>query len=128
MVSSGRQLDQVLAGLKEEHADTKIGVSQSPREMLEHLTDCYMNTVKAAEGKEPEWGSFSAAGKSWADLQKACAESRATAVEIILGTPEDKVGELALNYIIMHDTYHVGQLALVRLQTDPTWDAYSIYE
>jgi uncharacterized damage-inducible protein DinB len=128
MASSGRQLDQVLAGMKEEHADTKVGgISQSPRETLEHLTDCYVNTVKAAEGKQPEWGTFSAAGKTWNELQKCFEASRAEAVAKILAAPEDKVGELALNYVILHDAYHVGQLALIRIQTDPGWDAYSIY-
>ena len=129
MASSGHQLDQALAGLKEEHVDTKVGgIAMSPRELLEHLADCYVNTVDAAEGKEPNWGSYSAPDKSWSGLLAEFKSTRAKAVEKILAAPEDKVGDLALAYVVMHDAYHVGQLCLVRIATDPTWDPYSIYE
>jgi uncharacterized damage-inducible protein DinB len=128
MASSGRQLEQVLAGLKEEHADVKVGsIAMSARETVAHLTDCYLCSVDAAEGKEPKFGSYSGAGKSWTELQKELDESRAAAVDKILALPEDKIGDFSLNYVILHDAYHVGQLALVRIQTDPNWDAYSIY-
>jgi len=128
MASAGRQLEQVLAGLKEEHSDVKVAsVASSARETLEHLVDCYVNTPAAVEGKEPQWGSYTIEDKSLANLLKLCAELRAKAVQKILTAPEDKVGELALNYIILHDAYHVGQLALLRMQTDASWDPYSIY-
>jgi hypothetical protein len=129
MASAGRQLEQVLAGMKEEHVDVKIAaVAMSARETLEHLIDCYVNAPTAVEGGEPQWGSYVIADKSWSNLRTLLSDLRGKAVDKILTAPEEKVGDLAMNYVVMHDAYHVGQLALIRLQTDPSWDAYSIYE
>ncbi|MBW7928889.1 MAG: hypothetical protein H3C58_12580 [Fimbriimonadaceae bacterium] len=36
--------------------------------------------------------------------------------------------KIAVEYIAVHDAYHVGQLVTLRLSVEPDWNYYSIYD
>lgn len=129
METSGRQIEKAYEGLPETDYDKKICESaMTPREMLEHLCECYHNAVPYADGVEPDWGNYSIADKSTANLWAVYAEIRKAAMEKALTLDGPKLVEIAMGFIALHDTYHVGQLCQLRIHLDPNWNAYAIYE
>ncbi|GIV02997.1 MAG: hypothetical protein D6724_10885 [Armatimonadetes bacterium] len=122
--ATSKQVTACLAGLAPDHWDAKpLPPIGSPREIVHHLCDAYCAVVAQAEGKEYEWGSF--ALPAGADPCAVWREERNKAVKALAGA--DAATSLGLDYIALHDAYHVGQLCAVRLALDPEWDSYSIY-
>jgi hypothetical protein len=97
----------------------------TPMQTLVHVTECYVADRAAAEGKEHEWGSYQAAGSDLPSLLEAYRMERAKTVEELVVADEGRIR--VANWLIGHDYYHVGQLAAMRLATDPGWDTFSIY-
>lgn len=121
----GTQVTKVFEGLSEEHYDFKLcDAAFTPREIMEHLCECYQAMITESMGGTHEWGSFSLDDKSVANLHTQFATLRGRARQAALDADNPKLGHA---YIVAHDAYHVGQMALIRLQTDPTWDPLSIY-
>lgn len=126
--STGNQLERVLEGLAPEHQDFKItDKAMSPREVLEHLAEAYIAFSAEAAGGKHSWGTFQIEDRSWDNVLSVFRKARAEAVEAALAGDEDALAHEAHAYIVGHDYYHVGQLALLRVETDPSWDPYSIY-
>jgi len=122
------QLEKVLEGVKESDLDFKVSpTAMSMRELVEHLCEVYTCVEKESRGEKHSWGTFAIADKSWSNLLSEFNKTRAKALGIVSAAQEDKDILSANAYIVAHDYYHVGQLASIRLATDPTWDAYSIY-
>lgn len=125
---SGFQLEKCLEKLSDEQLDTKAAPQgMTARDMVEHLCEAYQAYVASAEGKEHQWGAFSIDDKSKENLLKTFREERAKAVQTALTHTEEKNLKNAYAYLTAHDAYHVGQLCLVNLATNPGWDPYSIY-
>lgn len=126
--SSLQQVNAVYAGLPDAHWDTKlVPTAMSPRETLLHLSDCCVALQKVATGEEHEWGSVKATDNSAAGLMAQFQTERAKALEAASTFTEmDKLKE-GMGYISLHEAYHVGQLAQLRIHTEPDWNAYSIY-
>ncbi|MFN8221317.1 MAG: hypothetical protein U0S12_14440 [Fimbriimonadales bacterium] len=121
----GMQLGKVYEGLDEAHYDHRVcPQAMSPREILEHLCECYTAVITETSGGTHEWGSFSIEDKSAANLKAKLSELRGQAKRAALAASDPKIGHA---YIVSHDAYHVGQMALVRLNTDPNWNPYSLY-
>ena len=122
------QLDKVLDGVSESDLDFKIcPTAMSIRETVEHLCEVYVVVEKESRGEKHSWGTYAIEDKSWSNLSSEFVRLRKVAVDIVSKAETDKEFETALAYILAHDYYHVGQLASVRLATNPEWDAYSIY-
>lgn len=122
------QIEKVLVGVKESDLDYKVApTTMSIREIVEHLCEVYLAVEEESKGGSHEWGSFSIADKSWSNLTSEFSAGRAKAVGIVLAGDDDKSLLSGTGYIVAHDCYHLGQLVTLRLATDPSWDAYSIY-
>lgn len=102
--------------------DTRAAQS-TPRATIAHLCECYEAYLAHLSGTPWEWGSYSAD----ATLDTLW-QTRAKAVEAACSAGTDDALRTAHAYIVAHDAYHVGQLCLVHLQTNPDWDPYSIYK
>lgn len=121
----GYQLDKVLEGMSDEHFDFKVcEAAMTPAEIIEHLCEAYQAIITETMGGTHEWGSFSIEDKSPANLKAQLKTMRARARQAALDSDNPKLGHA---YVTAHDAYHVGQLALIRLQTDSSWDPYSLY-
>ncbi len=125
---SGYQLFGVIEGFPETAMDVSLTPSgMTPRQTLEHLCDVYASYIALAEGTPYEYGSFRAPDTSTPALVALVKSMRDQAVQKALGASEGKPLSAGIDYIALHDAYHVGQLALMRMSADPTWDPYSIY-
>lgn len=125
---SGYQLFGVLDGFPESAMDQKILPSaMTPRETLEHLCDVYASYIALTEGKPYKHGSFHAPDPSTPALVALLRSMREQAVQKALNATHGKPLSAGVDYIALHDAYHIGQLALMRMTADPTWDPYSIY-
>lgn len=128
IIQVGRQIDACLDGMSEACYDTKVSpIAMSPREILQHLADAYEAHVVTMRGEKYEFGSFVIADKSTDGIRKAFKDQRAKAVKVALAAATDKGLKESYDYIVGHDNYHVGQLCLCRVASDPDWDYYSIY-
>lgn len=127
METSAKQVDKVLEGLADDKWSVKVGGGMSASETAVHLTECYVAAQTHVAGGEHKWGSYKAAGETPSELGATMRSERTKAWEAILGSDADDLGETATQYLLLHDAYHVGQLATMRMGVDPEWDAYSIY-
>lgn len=122
------QIEKVFEGIGEAELDMKLtDQAMTPREILEHLCECYHAVITEAAGGKHEWGTYSIEDKSFANLTKQAWSLRAQAAQAALDKGDEEAAMYAFNYIILHDAYHVGQMCLVRMKADPNWNAYAIY-
>ncbi len=125
--SSLHQIKMCFEGLAD--LDVKpIPVSMSPRETLAHLFECYTAFITHAGGGKHEWGVFQVPAEVKADPAKYVWSLREEAVAVFNAGNEETVVPLALDFLVLHDCYHVGQMCTLRLTLDPEWPAYSIYK
>ncbi len=127
MEAAGKQVDTVLDGLADDKWRTNASGGMSPSETVVHLTECYVATQTHVAGGTHEWGSYKASEETPSDLVSKMRSERSKAWSAVLGSDAEDAGETATQYLILHDAYHVGQLATLRMGVDPEWDAYSIY-
>lgn len=122
----GYQLERVIAGIEGDQWDAKLcDDGMSPRETVAHLADCYSAVQVVGNGEEYAWGSYVVPE----DPDEAVLDmlrQRAAATKCVLGMDPDKMATTATAYIVLHDAYHVGQLAELRLSFGG-WEPYSIY-
>ncbi|MCU0317463.1 MAG: hypothetical protein MUC92_12820 [Fimbriimonadaceae bacterium] len=123
----GFQLTQCFANWPEGTWDEKLNEHAfSGREMIAHLLECYEAFLAGSRGEKHEWGTYSAPTDNPAELLALLVSKRAEARAVIEATDSDEVLGLSGSYILLHDAYHVGQLATLRLHLGG-WDPYSIY-
>lgn len=125
----GNQVEKVLAGVDESTADLKLTTeAMSPRETALHLLECCYAAQAHLDGVKHEWGSVAMPEGSFADLMSTY---RARRQDVTAKLIEDANNDDALNtcsdYIVLHEAYHVGQMALFRLEKTEGWDPYSLY-
>ncbi len=124
-----KQLKRVLEGLAEQDWDKRsCDAAETPREMVLHLGESYEALLDAVAGREHEWGSFSVPDTGSGALMTAVFHLRDKACAAALQSSDPEIWQTAIGYLALHDAYHVGQLATLRLTLDPNWNAYSIYE
>lgn len=125
---AGNQLLQALANLTEAQWDAKIPGAMSPREVVVHCSECYTAGLAGLQGESHDWGSYAAIGGDSGALLAEMKRLRSAVVSGVLEAGTDEALKLAVDYVAVHDAYHVGQLVTLRSTLDPTWNAYSIYE
>lgn len=124
----GHQVQGVLNGINESTADVKIiDEAMTPRETLAHLIECCHAFLTEADGTSYDWGSFQTEDSSWNALAAMFAQKRQEVVDRV-ATGDDRAFKLASAYIVLHEPYHVGQLAQMRIHKMAGWDPYSIYK
>jgi uncharacterized damage-inducible protein DinB len=128
MEDSGFQLEKSLEGLADGSAEQKAcGQSMSAREMVVHLCEVYTAVLASMRGEKHEWGTYTLADSSWPNALAEMNRLRTEAVQAILAGDDEKAISAGSAYIVAHDYYHVGQLALCRMESADGWDPYSIY-
>lgn len=125
----GYQVEQVLAGIDETTADLKLTAgAMSPRETAHHLLECCYAAQAHLDGVQHQWGSLAMPDGTFTDLMGTYRNKRD---EVVANLTKDENNEDALKtgteYIVLHEAYHVGQMAQLRLEKTEGWDAYSIY-
>ncbi len=125
---AGFQLEQVFLGMPEAAVDRKLSPNgMSPREILQHLTECYLAFQEESRGEKHDWGTYKAPDTAWEALHRSWAEARAESARIAQETDDPNLQAKAIELLALHDAYHVGQLSLIRLDVEPDWNMYSIY-
>lgn len=100
----------------------------SPRQTAIHLAQCYTAFITEANGEPWDWSKPFDLGTSEPSAVLSRVNTlRAEAIDLVRSTEIEEVLTKAADFILMHDCYHVGQMALFRMRTDPNWDPYSIY-
>lgn len=97
----------------------------TPKETISHLCDVYTHVLDQVAGRQAGWGVY----KTPDTLDQLMADFdslRSSAVNAALGA--ENAENLATDYIILHDAYHVGQLCAARSASEPEWDMYAIYK
>jgi hypothetical protein len=126
--STGYQVDKVLEGLPEDQWDARLREDcMSPKEAVAHLIECYVAVQKDMAGHQHEWGAYMPADDAPPALMEEMRAERRRAWDGLIKSGDEKAIRAATQYIVLHDAYHVGQLATLRLGLDPKWDPYSIY-
>ena len=121
-------LKQSIAGVPESIVNEKVHPSmRSIREQVIHLTECYLATMAAVNGAEYSWGAYQPGDVTFADLEADRKRLRSEAVDMLLTTGEEEDLRHGLNYIILHDQYHIGQIASTRQVFEPEWSSYVLY-
>ncbi len=124
------QLEQVLKDLPEEAwARRVVPTAMTPFETVEHLVHCYGAFLATSSDEAFDWSvPFKLASTQLHEAMLDLERIRQEAINRVRTSPEEKVLGLALDYMIQHDSYHIGQLALFRMSIDPNWDPYSLYQ
>lgn len=126
--ASARQVDKVFEGLPQESWGARLWESaMTPGETVAHLTECYIAAQKATVGEKHEWGSYIAPDDDPDSLVETMRHERQKAWRSILKAGNEEAFQHATEYIVLHDAYHVGQIAALRVSTEKDWDPYSIY-
>jgi uncharacterized damage-inducible protein DinB len=100
--------------------------ARTPQDTLSHLAESYIAYGKQLQGISHEWGSFKLEGAPQEQLE-AWRKHRQEAVEAAVNSGKEGSDDAAMEYLALHEAYHVGQLCLLRLKHEPSWDPYSIY-
>ncbi len=128
LTSTGFQYEHVLNGMPETAWDAHACQGgMSVREIVEHLCEVYTAFQRIARGEDYKWGSYKVDDHSSSHLLELRKKLRDEAVDFATSSSEDQVLQGAMDYLVLHDAYHVGQLALIRMNADPAWNPYSIY-
>jgi hypothetical protein len=90
------------------------------------VSEAYTAVIATSKGEKYEWGSFKPASDDWSGIVAETKTLREQATKIVLVEDEERL-KMGADYIVMHDLYHVGQIATMRLNVTPDWDAYAIY-
>lgn len=123
------QLDACLDGLQDDQADEKLSPDgMTIRQMLPHLAEACVAMVEANDGISHKWGSYQPSSLDLQSLRDDLKDKRQAAKEALKRKADDgNCLKHGFDYLVAHDCYHIGQLALIRLKVDPSWNADSIY-
>jgi hypothetical protein len=127
--TTAKQIEAVFLALPENLWDQRLNdQSMSPSETMAHLTECCLAMQTTLAGGEHEWGSYTAKSSDPEVLMNNWRIERDKARKAMESAGEEhEACHAAIEYLALHDAYHVGQLCAFRLSHNPDWDAYSIY-
>lgn len=121
------QIERGLGGLEDKDWEMKINENtMSPRQMVGHLIECRIACIKSMKGQEHEWGTYSAEGDA-AALMKQLRDETDHTLQQLAESPTDENIKHVMDFLALHDAYHVGQIVSLRLTLDPNWNSYVIY-
>ena len=122
----GPAVKEVLANIKPEYADLRVGNSHSVEELIRHMAAWRGYVVKKLEGDEKfdltDEQSFPGA-QNLNEAIQLLEQSQKNLVRALEKTPDDLLGQKVpgrpykfftmLHGIIHHDLYHAGQIMLI---------------
>jgi uncharacterized damage-inducible protein DinB len=125
---AGLQVTKVLSGLTADEWNQRLGEGgMTPAETAEHLCEVYTAFKTMAEGGQHDWGTYKSGETTQGGTLALLKRLRDEACAIAVASENPETIKAAIDYIALHDCYHVGQVAHIRMATDPAWDPYSIY-
>lgn len=123
-----KQLHACLDGLTEDQVDTKLTPDgMTLREMVPHLAEACVAACEANEGVHHQWGSYQLADNSFPSLVGDLFARREEAKASCTAGEDEKKIKNGFHYLVAHDCYHIGQMVLLRLKADPSWNSDSVY-
>jgi hypothetical protein len=129
LADAGFQLDKTLEGMSDATLDHKVTPgAMTPREQVAHLMEAYHAFLETTAGRKHEWGSYHPAAQDAGGLIAEFKAKRAQAVAAALDPAHEAKLHEAHEFLIGHDYYHVGQMCLARIATQPDWNSYAIYK
>jgi uncharacterized damage-inducible protein DinB len=126
---SGKQLGRSLEGVPEDAWNKKpLATTMSLREQVVHLCHAYTAVMEHLKNGSFDWSApFTIPNINDEGLPGYLEIERQRAVDGLTQSAEPQ-DEMALDYIVIHDAYHVGQIAVLRHAIDPEFDSYSLYK
>ncbi len=124
------QLLNAIKDISEEEFHMKVlGELRSIADILIHICEVSYAFSMYADGEKYEWGTYTIPFHEMRGLLDVYHQLRKDAESKYLSRIEDKhVTELWLDYIVLHESYHIGQICMLRRLLQPEWDYYSIYK
>ena len=114
------QIEKVLEGLPESLYEAKLSPeAMSPRLTLAHFLEIFEAISKQLQGETHKWGSYLSNHKDYRSLLKQYTSERALSIAAAIEGGKDENLTVLFNYI--------GQLCLLRMEQDPSFDPVSIY-
>jgi uncharacterized damage-inducible protein DinB len=124
----GKQLEKALEGLTDADGDKKINDNlMSASETMAHLAECCAAFCTTAAGGTHDWGTYESGESTLSGNLANWKKERAAAMAVLEASDNPEDLDHAMDYMTIHDAYHVGQLCALRLTLDPDWDAHAIY-
>jgi hypothetical protein len=125
--ATARQLDAIYADISGAVLDAKLYPDFiSPRETIAHLAECAVALQASLKGEQYKWGSYSSSASDFEGQKAEYKQLRAEAIDAAMAAGTDEAMAHVFDYIVLHDAYHVGQLAALRAQVEG-WDCMAIY-
>ncbi len=122
------QLTSCYNEISEVEMDHKITPdAMSPREIAAHLCEVYQAFSTEAAGGKHEWGNYDAGDRSTSIIIEKMFSMRKNVVDLALQSSDEATVKHAIDYIVLHDPYHVGQICLARIACNKEFNPYSIY-
>jgi len=125
----GFQVEKCLEGLPTALYEATLDkTGMTPRITLAHLLEVLDAVEKLLKGTDPVWGAYQADTTSFETLHQKYAARRKEIIVQALESLEPQHLQILSNYIVLHESYHVGQLCSLRMARDAAFDPFSIYQ
>jgi uncharacterized damage-inducible protein DinB len=126
--NAGKTLSKVLQGFPAEAVTQRAHSSMfSTHEAMSHLTECYVAFESHIKGEEHQWGSFTSSTTQFDEAVEELFQTRSRVVQLLNEESDEAALTSALDYLVSHDWYHIGQLATNRQAFEPYWNSYALY-
>lgn len=126
---TSKQIKAICDGLNESQLHFKSNSEhRSILEQLEHICECYQAFIEYCRGEQHDWGSYEIQDKSKENIMNTFDKLLNEAKQLLANNNDENIVKHAFLFITNHDSYHIGQMARLRLDIDPEWDMYSIYK
>ena len=127
--NAGFQVEKCFEGMPAALHEAKLTPhAMSPRLVLAHFLEVFEAAAKEERGESHEWGSYANNTESFDTLwQKYTSQRKEYVAKRVDSDSPSSLKQLG-GMLVLHETYHVGQLCLLRVEQDPTFNPYSIYQ
>ena len=122
-----KMLWKIFEGISDSELDFRpLPTALSLREHLGHLCAGCEALMAIRQGREYDWDNIASHGSTVLELLSKFRQLRLEALPA--GESINlEAASLLSDYLILHEAYHIGQLALSRKALDPSWDSLKLY-
>lgn len=125
----GFQVEKCFEGLPAALYEASLdNTAMTPRLTLAHLLEVLDAVEKLLKGTDPQWGAYQTDTTPFETLHQKYAARRKEIITQALASSEPQHLQILSNYIVLHESYHVGQLCSLRMARDAAFNPFSIYQ
>lgn len=125
LATNERMLAVVLADLPDEALGWRLSETRlSIRETMVHLAETVLATRAHREGHSYRWGTHESSATTAEEL---LAEWKAGRDPMLTELTAGEDLETISNYFVLHEAYHIGQLAATREEAQAGWSSFALY-